>query len=31
MRINTRYFLGLIERDNSIKPTVFSTGIEYEI
>ena len=31
MRINTRYFLGLIERDNSIKPSVFSLGIEYEI
>jgi outer membrane phospholipase A len=31
VRINTRYFLGLIERDNSIKPTVFSLGIEYEI
>jgi len=31
VRINTRYFLGLIERDNSIKPSVFSLGIEYEI
>lgn len=31
IRINTRYFLGLIERDNSIKPSVFSLGIEYEI
>jgi hypothetical protein len=31
VRINTRYFLGLIERDNSIKPSIFSLGIEYEI
>ncbi len=31
LRINTRYFLGLIERDNSIKPSVFSLGIEYKI
>jgi len=31
LRINTRYFLGIIERDNSIKPSVFSLGIEYEI
>ena len=31
LRINTRYFLGLIERDNSIKPSVFSLGIEYEL
>jgi len=30
-RINTRYFLGIIERDNSIKPSVLSVGIEYEI
>ncbi|WGH75976.1 porin family protein [Tenacibaculum tangerinum] len=31
MRINTRYFHGLIERDGSIKPSVFSLGIEYKI
>jgi hypothetical protein len=31
VRINTRYFLGLIERDNAIKPSIFSLGIEYEI
>ncbi|WOC39955.1 porin family protein [Polaribacter sp. HL-MS24] len=31
LRINIRYFLGLIERDNSIKPSIFSLGIEYEI
>ena len=31
MRINTRTFLGIIERDNSIKPLVLSLGIEYEI
>jgi hypothetical protein len=31
IRINTRTFLGIIERDNSIKPLVFSLGIEYEI
>ena len=31
MRINTRTFLGIIERDNAIKPLVISLGIEYEI
>ena len=31
VRINTKYFLGIIERDNVIKPSIFSLGIEYEI
>ncbi|PIE77960.1 MAG: hypothetical protein CSA15_10300 [Candidatus Delongbacteria bacterium] len=31
LRVNIRYFLGLIERDNLIKPSVFSLGIEYEL
>jgi hypothetical protein len=31
VRINTKFFLGLIERDNAIKPSIFSLGIEYEI
>ena len=29
IRIHTKYFLGLIERDNSIKPSIFCLGIEY--
>jgi hypothetical protein len=31
VRINTRYFLGIIERDNLIKHSVFSLGIENKI
>lgn len=31
VRIKTKYFFGIIERDNSIKPSVFSLGVEYEI
>jgi hypothetical protein len=31
MRVNTKYFIGIIERENSIKPSIFSLGIEYEI
>jgi outer membrane phospholipase A len=31
VRINTRYFLGIIEKDNSIKPSVFSLIIENKI
>ena len=29
--INTRYFFGLIERNNTIKSSVFNLGIEYKI
>jgi len=31
IRVNARTFMGIIERDNSIKPLVLSLGIEYEI
>lgn len=31
IKLNTRYFFGLIERDNSIKSSIFSFGIEYEL
>lgn len=30
-RINTRYFLGLLEREDLIRPSVFSLGIEYQL
>ena len=30
-RLNARYFLGVIERANSIKPSNFSLGIEYKL
>ena len=29
--INTRYLFGIIERDNSIKSSVFSLGLEYTL
>lgn len=29
--INSRYFFGLIERNNTIKPSVFNLGIEYKL
>ncbi|MDO5970864.1 porin family protein [Flavivirga aquimarina] len=29
--VNTRYFLGLIERNNTIKSSVFNLGIEYKL
>lgn len=31
IRLNTRYFLGILERDNIIKPSIISLGIEYEL
>jgi hypothetical protein len=29
--VNTRYFFGLIERNNTIKSSVFNLGLEYKI
>ena len=31
IRSNARYFLGLLERDNGIKSSTFSLGIEYNL
>lgn len=31
IRINSRYFLGVLERDNTFRPSIISLGIEYEI
>lgn len=31
IRVNTRYFFGLLERNNNIKSSVFNLGIEYRL
>ncbi|WP_299110003.1 porin family protein [uncultured Tenacibaculum sp.] len=31
LRVNSRYFLGLLERDDLAKPSIFSLGIEYHL